>query len=650
MRKTTVNETKSLNVSQKLIFVTLLSLIFMVLVFFCRGGSDAARKVYVAPGEKDELYAFLSGGYSGQVTVHGIPSGRLIKIIPVFSLHPENGYGMEEETKEMLRTSHGLIPWDDSHHPELSMKKAEHDGRWLFINGNNTPRIARIDLRYFETKEIIEIPNSAGNHASPFSTENTEYVMAATRFSVPVPQKDVSIESFSQGAFHGIITMVKVNPKDGRMSVFLQARVPGFNYDLSNCGKGPSADWCFFCSYNTEQAWKMQEIEASKNDKDMILAFNWKKAEQCKSKARTVSGVHYNNYHPANKPTISKRINTVSMINASDCPGAFYYLPTPKSPHGVDVDPTGEYIVGGGKLSAQMPVHSFSKFQKAIGEKSNVTKTIESIPVLKYESTLYGEVQKKEKEKGERFACLGPLHTQFDSDGRAFTSCFLSSNVIVWDVKTLEILENLPSYYSVGHLTVAGGHTRAPYGKYMITLNKITQDRYLPTGMELAHAAQLYDISGGRSEMLLDFPTMGEPHYGQMIEASKIASKSARIFKLNENKHPYATLEEKKARMVRNGKVVHVYMTAQLTHFKPDKVELKVGDQVYFHVTNLTQKFDIPHGFAIYGAPISNILIMPGQTKSIFWSPKKAGIYPFYCTDFCSALHQEMQNYIRVSN
>ena len=160
--------------------------------------SSAAEKVYVAPGEYDEYYGFFSGGFSGQLSVYGLPSGRLLKIIPVFSLDAEKGYGFNEETKPMLETSHGFVPWDDAHHPELSQTEGVPDGRYVFINGNNTPRIAKIDLSVFETTEIIEIPNSAGNHSSPFTTENTEYVVAGTRFSVPVPQKDVPISTYKE--------------------------------------------------------------------------------------------------------------------------------------------------------------------------------------------------------------------------------------------------------------------------------------------------------------------------------------------------------------------------------------------------------------------------------------------------------------------
>src|SRR6476619_2058897 len=171
---------------------------------------DASSKVYVAPGQYDEFYAFLSGGFNGQVSVYGLPSGRMIKLISVFSQHAENGWGYNEETKPMLQTTHGFIPWDDTHHAELSQTNGVPDGRWLFINGNNTPRVARLDLTKFETEEILEIPNSAGNHSSPFITENSEYVVAGTRFSVPAPQRDVSIEQYKQ-AFSGILTYVRVD-------------------------------------------------------------------------------------------------------------------------------------------------------------------------------------------------------------------------------------------------------------------------------------------------------------------------------------------------------------------------------------------------------------------------------------------------------
>lgn len=603
---------------------------------------DAASRVYVAPGQYDEFYNIVSGGFNGQLSVYGIPSGRLIKILPVFSVHPENGYGYSEETKPMLNTSHGFVPWDDLHHVAISTTNGEHDGRWVFANGNNTPRVARVDLSSFRTEEILEIPNSGGNHSSPFITENTEYVIAGTRFSIPMHNQDVPISSYKEN-FKGSISFIKVDPESGGMSIAFQLRTPGFNFDLSRGGKGPSHDWFFFSTYNTELAHTLLEVNASQNDKDFIMAVNWKKAEeyaaQGKGKIERANYAHNTYSHKTHSAT-STILNEVRVLDITEFPDIAYFIPCPKSPHGTDVDPTGEYIVGSGKLAATMPVFSFSKMQAAIANK-DYEGDFAGIPVLKYESVLHGEVQKPG---------LGPLHTEFDGKGNAYTSMFVSSEIVKWNVKTLEILDRVPTYYSIGHLSVMGGPTKKPHGKYMVAYNKITKDRYLPTGPELAQAAQLYDISGDKMQLLLDFPTVGEPHYAEALPASMIRDKSLKFYKLEENQHPYAAKGEGQTKVERKGKEVHVWMTSIRSHLTPDNIEgVQVGDDVYFHVTNLEQDWDVPHGFAIKGANTAEILIMPGETQTLKWKATTAGVIPYYCTDFCSALHQEMSGYVRVS-
>jgi len=601
---------------------------------------DVASRVYVAPGEHDEFYAFLSGGFNGQVSVYGLPSGRLLKIIPVFSQNPENGWGYSEETKPMLQTSFGFVPWDDAHHPQLSQTEGVPDGRWLFINANNTPRIARISLATFETEEIIEIPQSAGNHASPFITENSEYVVAATRFSVPVPQRDISIADY-KAAFKGTITFIRAN-EPGKMDIAFQLLVPGYDYDLASAGKGPSHGWAFFTSYNTEQANTLLEINASQNDKDFIAAVNWKRAEECvaQGRGRQVAVSYIHNHMGEDRVARSERKSGVRVLEPADCDGMIYFLPTPKSPHGVDVDPSGEYIVAGGKLATVIPVHSFSKMLAAIESKAFEGEA-DGIPVLRYDAVIAGEVQNPG---------LGPLHTQFDGNGYAYTSAFISSEIVKWKLGTWEVVDRIPTYYSIGHLMIPGGDSRKPWGRYVIALNKITKDRYLPTGPELVHAAQLIDITGERMKLLLDFPTMGEPHYAQALPAELVVPRSVRVFDIQRNTHPYATRSEADARVERVGNTVHVYMTAIRSHFTPDNIEgIRVGDTVKFHVTNLEQDWDIPHGFAAMGVENAELLIMPGETRTLTWVPKQPGVYPFYCTDFCSALHQEMQGYVRVS-
>ena len=603
---------------------------------------DAASRVYVAPGKYDEFYNIVSGGFNGQLSVYGVPSGRLIKILPVFSVFPENGYGYSEETKPMLNTSTGFVPWDDLHHVAISTTKGVHDGRWVFANGNNTPRVARVSLKTFRTEEILEIPNSGGNHSSPFITENTEYVIAGTRFSIPMGGKDVPISSYKEN-FKGSISFIKVDSADGHMSVAFQLRTPGFNFDLSRGGKGPSHGWFFFSTYNTEQAYTLLEVNASQKDKDFIMAINWKKAEEyiAQGKGRIEKANYAHNLYDEKTHSATSTIrNEVKVLDITEFPDIAYFIPCPKSPHGTDVDPTGEYIVGSGKLAATMPVFSFTKMQNAIANK-DFEGDFSGIPVIKYESVLHGEVQKPG---------LGPLHTEFDEKGNAYTSMFVSSEIVKWNVKSLEILDRIHTYYSIGHLSVMGGPTAKPYGKYMIAYNKITKHSYLPTGPELAQSAQLYDISGDKMRLLLDFPTVGEPHYAEAIPASMIQQNSVKFYKIEENEHPYAAKGEGQTKVERKGKEVHVYMTAIRSHLTPDNIEgVNVGEDVYFHVTNLEQDWDVPHGFAVKGANNAEILIMPGETQTLHWKPQSAGVYPFYCTDFCSALHQEMSGYIRIS-
>ena len=608
--------------------------------------SGAAEKVYVPPGKHDEFYNIVSGGFSGNVSVYGLPSGRLFRVIPVFSQVPESGWGYTEETKPMLNTSHGQLPWDDSHHITLSVTKGVHDARWAFVNSNNTPRVARMSLKTFRTEEIIELPNSAGNHSSPFLTENTEYIVAGTRFAVPYADEganpDVPISSYKQN-FKSTISFISVDPTTGRLSIAFQVMLPGIDLDLARAGKGKSHGWFFFSCYNSEQAHTLLEVNSSQKDKDLISAVNWKKCEEyVKAGKGRKSKVNYaHNVYDESTHTGTSTIETeVTVLDPKELKDILYFMPCPKSPHGCDTDPTGSYIVGSGKLAAVIPVFSFDKMQKAIADKK-FDGDYEGIPVLKYEEVLHGEVKKPG---------LGPLHTEFDDKGFGYTSMFVSSEIVKWNVETLQVVDRIPTYYSVGHLCVPGGPTAKPYGKYVIAYNKITKDRYLPTGPELTQSAQLIDISGDKMKLLLDFPTIGEPHYAEAIPASMVEKNSVKFFKIEDNKHPHATKSEKDAKVVRTGNQVHVNMTSIRSHFAPDNIEgVQLGDEVYFHVTNLEQDWDVPHGFTIKGSKASELLIMPGETQTLKWTADRVGIIPFYCTDFCSALHQEMQGYLRVS-
>ncbi len=269
-----------------------------------------------------------------------------------------------------------MLPWDDSHHITLSVRpRASTTARWAFVNSNNTPRVARISLKTFRTEEIIELPNSAGNHSSPFLTENTEYIVAGTRFAVPYADEganpDVPISSYKEN-FKSTISFISVDPETGRMSIAFQVMLPGIDLDLARAGKGKSHGWFFFSCYNSEQAHTLLEVNASQKDKDFIIAVNWKKCEEyVKAGKGRKSKVQYaHNVYDESTHTGTSTIETeVTVLDPKELKDILYFMPCPKSPHGCDTDPTGSYIVGSGKLAAVIPVFSFDKMQKAIADK-----------------------------------------------------------------------------------------------------------------------------------------------------------------------------------------------------------------------------------------------------------------------------------------
>jgi nitrous-oxide reductase len=574
--------------------------------------AQAATSTYVSPGDLDEYYFFASGGHSGQVYVYGVPSMRHISTIPVFSPYPATGYGFDDETKAML----GDLTWGDVHHPALSETNGDYDGRWLFVNEMNG-RIARIDLRDFKTRQIIgPVPNVSGNHGSAFITPNTEYSVMASRFSIPIPKgTPVEVSKYASD-YKGVVTGIKIDPKTGTMSIGWQIMMPPFDYDLGDAGKKMSDGWVFFTSYNTERATGKLEVTASQRDRDYIAAVDWRMAEKLAGEGR------------------GQVIGGVKVLDPKEFPGLVYFLPCGKSPHGVDVAPDGKYIIGSGKLQGVTTAFNWEKVQTAMKNK-DFTGNEDGIPVLKYESIKDAEVP----------VGLGPLHTQFGPDGYAYTSLFVDSAIAKWKMGSWEVVDKIPVSYSVGHLSAAEGDTVNPDGKYLISLNKLSHGRHLSVGPSQPESSQLIDITGEKMKLLYDAFTEPEPHYAQMIKADKI--KPIEVYPKEENKNPLAVWDVKDAGITRNGNKVLVKVVEVRSTITPTDFEVRQGDEVKIAITNIEQTTDELHGFGLLDYNI-NIVVDPGETKVVTFKADKKGVFPYYCTNFCSALHQEMQGYMIV--
>ncbi len=585
--------------------------------------ASAAQASFVPPGQKDEYYLFYSGGHSGQVFVAGVPSMRHLATIPVFSPYPGTGYGFDVESKKLL----GDYTWGDVHHPGLSQTSSEYDGRWLFVNDNANNRVARIDLRDFKTKEILgPIPNSMGNHGSSFVTENTEYVLVATRFSVPLPKGRVADPNDYATQFNGMVSGIKIDPATGKMSVGWQILTPPFDWDLGSTGKGPSSGWAFWTSYNSEMAHTVLETNASQKDRDLAAVVNWRAAEKAVADGQ------------------ADMMDNVPVIDPAKVPGVLYFVAIAKSPHGMDVDPSGKWIVAGGKLQPTTTVLNFEKVQDAIAKK-DFEGEFRGVPILKHEAVVEGEVP----------VGLGPLHTQYDGAGNAYTSLFIDSQVAKWKLPpwtddekkdlTKVVLDKIQVHYSIGHLVVAGSDTAHPYGKWLVAMNKLSKGRHLSVGPSQPESSQLIDVSGGKMKMVYEAFTEPEPHFAQILKADKI--QPIEVYPKAENKDPNAIWDAAEAGQTRNGSEVVAKVIAIRSRFIPDRLEAQVGDTLTVHVTNIEQAADMIHGLGLVENNV-NVTIDPGETRTFSLKLTKPGVFPFYCTNFCSALHQEMQGYLVV--
>ena len=583
---------------------------------------DAALATYVKPGDLDEYYLFYSGGHSGQVFVAGVPSMRHIATIPVFSPYPGTGYGFDEATKAML----GGFTWGDVHHPAVSKTGGDYDGRWLFVNDNANNRIARIDLRDFKTKQILgPIPNTMGNHGSSMVTNDTEYALVATRFSVPVPNRYEPLETYAE-RYKGAVSGIRIDPEDGTMSMGWQVLTPPFNWDLGATGKGPSDGWAFWTSYNSERATGKLEVTASQRDRDYLAIVDWRRAEELAEGGSL------------------PRIEGVPVIDPAEHAGVMYLVPCAKSPHGADVDPSGEYVICTGKLSPTATVYAFSAIREAIAAE-NFSGDEDGIPVLDYDATVLMEVP----------VGLGPLHTQFDGRGNAYTSLFVESAVAKWKLPPYEagvdpeslVLDKIPVHFNIGHLVTSHGDTRNPRGDYLIAMNKLSKGRHLNVGPSIPESSQLIGIDGETMRMMYEAYTEPEPHFAQLVHRDVI--QPIEFYPKAENANPNAVWTPGEAGVTRDAarRTVTAKVYAIRSFFEPGRIQVQEGDTVVVHVTNAEQQRDEIHGLAIAEHDI-NLVIDPGETKTLKIVAGEAGVYPYYCTNFCSALHQEMQGYLEV--
>jgi len=539
--------------------------------------ASAAQQIYVPPGKLDEYYAILSGGQSGSMFVYGIPSCRFIKEIAVFEPRAGQGYANNPGSESYKRLVASGPMWGDTHHPVLSQKEGRYDGKWLWINDKANDRVARVDLRTFETAEIKVIPNIQGSHGLAAYLPTCKYVFINGEL-----ETDHVSNTGDPAKYRSLVAFLDAETLETKFQISFVG-----NADIASSGK--DGRYVFVTMYNTENGITSEAM--IERDRDAVGAIDVPLAEKALADGKFT------------------RINGVPVIESEKNPGVLTLIPVPKNPHGCNVTPDGKYVLASGKLSP--------------------TVTVIDAHSLKIVA---------EPEVG-----LGPLHTTFDNRGNCYTSLFVDSQIVKWNLeKAIKgandyIVDRVDVHYNVGHTKAAGADTSYPSGDWLLSLNKLSKGMFLPVGPGMPESQELIDISGDKMRVVAAFPSLPEPHDAVFIHRKVLESIVIQTHQLEP-----AAVKLGEEKVTRNGNKVDVFMTCIRSKFVPEAFEVHEGDEITVHLTNVETVRDMTHGLAFPHHGI-NIAVDPGQTSVVPFKAGKPGVYWYYCTWFCSALHLEMR-------
>ena len=574
--------------------------------------------LHPAPGQLDTYYGVWSGGHSGEVRVLGLPSGREIKRVPTFNIDCMSGWGITNESKAIIGTkADGSLKYKtgDTHHIHGSYVDGTYDGKYFFVNDKIHGRIARVRGDIFECDKITELPNIQGFHGifpdkrDPVdqSINRTTRVFCGNEFHIPHPNDGRDMDDPTK--YKTLFTCVDAET----MEVRWQCRVDG-NMDLvatSYNGRLAAAN-----QYNVEGGAHYEDMMSA--EKDACVFFDVARIEQAikdgkfvtigDSKVPVVDGTKEANKDPK---------------TALTC-----YVPVPKNPHGVNASPDGKYFICSGKLSPTATVIELTKVEEFLdGKLDDLNKSIVA-----------------EVEIG-----LGPLHTTYDGRGNAFTTLFLDSQIVKWNIDAAikfhagdkaakYVVDRIDVHYQPGHISADMGETKEAGGQFLAVGCKFSKDRFLPVGPLHPENEQLIDIRGEKMVMLADHPVYPEPHDFVIVKREKI--KTRQVFNVDD--FPLAIKDPKDSGVFRTGNKVTVKLVSQAPAYSLREFKVKKGDEVTLILTNLDKVEDLTHGFAIPKYDI-NFIVNPQETKSVTFKADKPGVYWCYCTHFCHALHLEMR-------